>query len=116
MQYLSVLSESGGWLLELAWAGLIFLKHRCFIYLLLAPCIPTPVLGSEPRALHVLGKCFPPNLLKKGVKEKMQILENTILETFVLTISLAEALNGQYLGRGRQFKKALWLVLLVSQV
>lgn len=46
----------------------------------------------------------------------MQILENTILETFVLTISLAEALNGQYLGRGRQFKKALWLVLLVSQV
>lgn len=46
----------------------------------------------------------------------MQILENTILETFVLTISLAEALNGQYLGSGRQFKKALWLVLLVSQV
>lgn len=46
----------------------------------------------------------------------MQILENGILETFVLTISLAEALNGQYLGRGRQFKKALCLVLLVSQI
>lgn len=44
----------------------------------------------------------------------MQILENGTLETFVLTISLAEALNGQCLGRGRQFKKALWLVLLVS--
>lgn len=46
----------------------------------------------------------------------MQILENSILETSVLTISLAEALNGQYLGRGRQFTKALWLVLLASQV
>lgn len=66
------------------------------------------VLVSKPGNSSSMPRCH--------IVEREKGLSQVVLETPVLIISPAEALNGQYLGRRRQFKKTLWLVLLVSQV